>query len=75
MMNKDILGEPAICIKCGAVDSIHLYLNTETDELTVECEECGQEYESETAEAALRLLGEISNQEEKAWQAEAESAD
>lgn len=54
---KDEAGAPHVCTGCGGVDTIHMFHNIETDELTVECEDCGREYDSDQARGLLGLLG------------------
>lgn len=60
---KDEAGAPHVCAGCGGVDTIHMFHNIESNELTVECEDCGQEYDSEQAHGLLGLLGIIAEGE------------
>lgn len=49
--------EQVVCLNCGAVESIHIYHNTETDEITRECEECGEVYEILDGKDSIRASG------------------
>ena len=60
---SDEAGAPHVCTGCGGVNTVHMYHNIESDELTVECEDCGREYDSEQAHGLLGLLGEMMEEE------------
>ena len=64
---NDETGAPHVCTKCGGINTVHMFLNTETDELTLECEECGEEYDADQACGLLGALGAIIEEEDKAW--------
>ena len=58
----DELGAPMRCRACGAIDSVHLtlcYLDDGKVEVTVECWECGELYDTDRAVETLSVLGEV----------------
>ena len=63
---KDEAGAPRVCANpdCGGVDTIRMYHNIESDELTLECEDCGREYDSEQSYILLALLKAATEMEE-----------
>ena len=64
-------GAPAFCRACGEQGTIHTWLNTETGEVTVECE-CGEAYpdvEPEPIYETLAVLGQSLVMEKGSWQA------
>lgn len=63
---------PVICRACGQQGTIHTWLNTETSEVTVECD-CGEMYpeaEPEPVMEMLSVLGQSLDVEEGSWEAD-----
>jgi len=46
---------PRVCAGCGSVGKVFIYHNLDTDELTLECEQCGEEYDPESSLESVGL--------------------